>query len=153
MAGLLQIARARIAVHALELHQVHHVEAVVDIAHGDGVEGIRAAGNAVNARIGKEGRRIAGEAIQLVSAIVGQVPSSLGELTDVVILVEVGVVEGVGALRAAGERRAARFAGRCGTSELLPADAFAPGPLCGEYIAFVGKLKFNARQKGYSVSR
>src|SRR5271157_2395822 len=144
LAGLGQVARARIAVHPLDLDDVHHVEAEMSVCHGDSVKRVRSAGDAVQARFGKERGKVTGEAIQLVPAIVAEIKPSLGEFPEVVILVQVGVVEGVCALQRLGWRS---------VSELFPGDAFSSGPLRGEQITFVVELHFNAWKQSHAVAR
>src|ERR1700722_7352324 len=96
---LLRVARPRITVHSIDLHQVHHVETVVHIGLSNRVKRIRTGRDAMQARGRKERREETGKAIQLISSPVREVPSALGELSDVIILVQIGVVEGKSVLR------------------------------------------------------
>src|SRR5580658_1544729 len=72
---LIQVARARIRVHPIDLHEVHYVETVVHVRHGNGVKRIRAGGNAVETRRRKKRGEVTREAIQLISAPVRHIPS------------------------------------------------------------------------------
>ena len=72
MGQLPLVACARVAVHRIKLHKVHHVETVVHVPRGDSVERVRAAGNAVEARLRKERGKVTGEPIQLVPTIIGE---------------------------------------------------------------------------------
>src|SRR5580658_9176846 len=135
------------------------------VGHGDGVKRIRAGGNAMEARRGKKRGKITGEAIQLISAPVGEIPSSLSELSYVVILVEIGVVErkcilcrlnqqGVLRRRIRRCRTASRRRlGQRSASERPPVDAQAACPLRIENITFAVVLYFDARKHGEAVAR